>query len=374
MVQVPSLALAQAQDSTPWTLASMDANFLIEGASNTLPVMALGKSDWPRYYTPSSKMAHAWQSIRFDLNATMASGWQIGYVVRSEASLHANSDTVAMAALIENNKDPANAQKFNIDLQSKAWRGQGFALASPWRALDEAENFRIKGEWQLLSLEHFKTQSAWGSIDYLANNAYDFNAYMSQNNRATTPAFGERPDASGWGTSLSLSMRYDYDLKSHLAFDGKDLLSQLNWHLIHQDTSLNSQQKVTFTDGSIDFTPMVTGKYKAINAKERMDRDMKFRWAFASLNGSEAWHKGQWVVDYRQRSQVNQYWLGWATGDFHSLKRNASSTHYKLSVDPISKAVRAELAYGGLRLLAGGDSFGRDAKQKVFSVGWVQAF
>jgi hypothetical protein len=346
----------------------------IEGASNTLPVMALGKPSWPGLYSPRDEHAHAWQSMRFDLGLSTRDGWQVGYLARYEASLHANSDTVDIAALIEKGQDPSGARKFNVDLNSKTWSGQGLSVETPWLKLSTHDNIKYRAQWQLLSLERLNTRTASGWIDYTADKAYEFNVGSDHNSNKKTSQFSQAPDARGWGTSLSLSLRYDYDSASHIAFQGQDLLSQLNWRLLNEQANLNSRQKITFTDGSVDFTPMVSGRYQNITVKEKIDPDIRLRWARSVATDTKTFGNGQAVFDYRSRSNVSQYWVGWATINFHDIGFSNKTPQYKVSADALQKALRFELRYDKSFLVVGGDRFGQDAKQKIFQLGWRTNF
>lgn len=351
-----------------------ETSLRVEGASTTLPVMALGKSNWPDLYQSTNQYAHAWQSLRFDLGVTTKEGWQIGYLARYEASLHANHDTVAIAALIEKERDPMAAQKFNVDLNSKTWRGEGLSLTTPWRNLTASERVKYKAQGQLLSLQSFNTKSASGWIDYTADQSYDFNVSSNQNSHKKTSQFGQAPNANGWGTSLSLSLRYDYDAGSHIEFQGHDLISQLNWRLLNEQSTLNSKQKITFTDGSVDFTPMVSGRYQSIVAKDRIDPDIRLRWAKATATHSKMLGDGQLVLDYRNHSSISQYWVGWASQSYHDIGVAPKSVQYKVSADALNKAVRMEWRFNNAFMAIGGDRFGQDAKQKIFQLGWRSYF
>lgn len=339
-----------------------------ESASNTLPMTELGSKNWPNYYTPSSKNAKAWKSTSAETNLEHSSGWAVGGIIRSEASLNISPDLVDAMALADLRTDPQTTRRFQLQAQTKSWAGRGVQIKTPWQTLGTTTSWkgRIQGQW----LEATKLRQATGEgvINYSPTSGYLSDVSYSKNYASTKGYFLSPPDNKGVAGSLSFFARKELENQDFMDVELIDFASLIKWNLVRENASLNNLSSPDIPQG-------IQGVRKNIQFKERMDKTYKVRWAQSFPNHQSFIGQGRWILEANHRSDLTQAWLGWGTGNF-SFDPRRPSKGWAMSVahDPLLGGSRLIVTNWGGYLQFASDKFSKQSHIHSIQIGWGTHF
>jgi hypothetical protein len=357
--------LANAQSDIDW---KFNALLKDDAASNTLPITRLGADDWPNYYRPTQKDAKAWRSFSFEVNATHPSGWLVGSVIRSEASLTASAGAVDAAALAAQKTDPIGNKNLQLHADSKAWSGRGLQVKTPWHRLDDAKEWSTRLQMQWLELTKFREASINGVIDYTPSSGYLSNLNYIKNCNSTNNNFLSPSASHGAGFSGSLYFRKDLGLQDYLDIELLDVLSRLKWNLVNETASLNTTISDTVPHG-------IEGIQKNILLQRRMDPMYKVRWGTSFPHSEGVLGAGRWGMELNSRNDLHQAWLGWSTNNFSYDSRYISPEWaISLAHDPVLGGTRVALTQLGFYLQYETDHLSKDAHIRSLQLGWRSSF
>lgn len=327
MAQVP--AVNQASPAPSFWVINVSTE--IVGMGQGLPVFALQRDDWPRYRTDSGAVARAFQSTRFTLSATHSSGWQIGTLLRTEASLEASRDAVDLAALNANRADPPTRRDFDIHAIGQGWQAAGIVVGTPWLSLDAQKLWQGQVQLQLMTLRQLRTDAISGFTNYHGGGSYDF-ALQSQRSRDDLAApFLQPSDSAGRAASVSFAVTAKPTDNWKLQLRAEDLLSLLDWpSLGTESATLNTRVLGSVSDGTLNYAPLIAGR----NTLERGQGRMGARWVADLVWSPRIW-RDSGGVSFRAERKLGlaQYWLGW-----DQAAQQAGGLTWRLEIEPTVRA------------------------------------
>ena len=301
------------------------------GMGQGLPVFALQRDDWPRYRTGSGAVARAFQSSRFTLSATHTSGWKIGTLLRTEASLEASRDTVDLATFNANGADPPTPRDFGIHAIGQGWQAAGIVVGTPWLALDAQKRWQGQVQLQLMTLRQLRTDAVSGFANYQGGGSYDF-ALQSQRSRDDLAApFLQPSDSAGRAASVSFALKARPTDNWKLQLRAEDLLSLLDWpSLGTESATLNTRVLGRASDGTLNYAPLIVGR----NTLERGQGRIGARWVADLVWSPRIWRESGGASFRAERKLgLAQYWLGW-----DQAAQQAGGLTWRLEIEPTIRA------------------------------------
>lgn len=348
-----------------WTVS---ANASDEAIGQGLPVLALGRDDWPNYRSKESSQPRAWRSLQAELGATHPSGWRVGALIRAEAWLQASPDTVTVAAMDALNARPQTASSYNLYGRSLGWQGQGMRVGTPWLKLDAARRWHWQADAQLLRLKRFRTVALSGNMDYQNSDVYDFHVHGQRANPTITDPFLPASGSAGLGASLSLAVQGEPAPGWRVQLRANDLLSRLDWPELATDTMvLDSQVSSRAPDGSLDYGPLVKGQKTLTHVTRRIGVhwQAKASWSAFSASGQS----GALTLQAERKAGIDQYWLGWDSGE---SGRNELRWH--VAVEPLRRVASLGLNWQGWQVFLASDGKRTDSQFRYLRLGWQGDF
>lgn len=354
---------AYATTHSGWAL-SIEARD--EAQSNLLPVLMLGHSGWSRHLTTNTADTFAWRSWQLGSHATHDSGWSLGYLVRGEAELSANSEAVKVAALLDQKADPASATSFALSAQQKIWQGRGLQLLTPDMRISDTTSLALRFQW--LELSRFDTGQIRGITRYLGNGEYDFDLTGNRTGTRIQSPFLDSPSARGWGGSIGFTFITKPHPRLQATLQARDVFSTLRWRTGHEQSTLNSNIQSRDAQGYLNYAAAVNGQSEIRQSNDKMTADWRadMSWQLQSSDTNAA--KGHLTFEAQQKAHLQQYWLGWASQRLHSL--TSDLTAWRVATAPASRALMAEIQHKGWHLTWRGDSFHETARLRSLYAGW----
>jgi hypothetical protein len=367
---LPSLAqtLSASEPPTPrapWTLSATASEASI---GQGLPVLALDRDDWPSYRSKESSHPRAWRSLQAELSATHPSGWRIGALARAEAWLQASPDAVTVAALEALDARPQIASRYDLNARSQSWQGQGIRAGTPWLKLDAAQRWHWQADVQLLRLKRLRTVELSGNLSYQSNDVYDFDLRSQRSNPRITGPFLPLSGGSGLGASLSVAVQGEPAAGWHVQLRADDLLSRLDWRDLATDSAtLNSQVTSRAPDGSLDYAPLIQGQKSLMHIKRRIGVHWQAKASWSAFRASG--QPGAVTLQAERKAGLNQYWLGWDSGDAGQNK-----LRWSVAVEPVRRVASLGLTWHGWQALLATDGKGADSQFRQLRLGWQGDF
>jgi hypothetical protein len=352
---------ACAQDRSAWQYGLF---IKTDSASNTLPITALGSDSWPNYYSPSTKDAKAWQSVSAEMLIEHTSGWQLGGIVRSEASLAASSGLVDAMALAALRSSPATARNFQLQVQTKSWAGQGLQTKTPWLNIDESKTWSARLQAQWLQLSKLREASGAGVINYSPSNGYVTDLNYVKNYNSSSNSFLSPVDSTGVGRSMSVFLKKDLTNQDFFEIELIDVISQLQWNMVGETGGLN-----TMVTGDIPHG--VEGGQKNILFKQRMDPTYRVRWGTSFPYSDNLLMHGRWLMEVDRRNDLNQAWFGWSTQNFsYDQSRASQGWGMSLTHDVVLGGTKLALTKSGGYIQYATDKLGQEAHVHSVQLGF----
>jgi hypothetical protein len=354
---------AHATTQSGWTL-NFDARD--EAQSNRLPVLMLGKPGWSQHHVNTNSDAYAWRSWHLGSNATHDSGWSLGYLVRGEAELSANSDAVKVAALMDQKTDPASVSSYALSAQQKIWQGRGLQIQTPDVRISSTTLLALRFQW--LELSRFDTGQLRGITNYLGSGEYDFDLTSTRTGYRLQSPFLDSPAAHGWGGSIGFALNATPHPRLQATLQARDLVSILRWRTGHEQSTLNSNIQSRDAQGYLNYAAAVNGQREVRHWNDRMTADWRadMSWQLQSTESNSV--KGHITLEAQQKAHLQQYWLGWASQRLHS--RASDLPAWRMATAPASRALMAEIQHQGWHLTWRGDSFHETARLRSLYAGW----
>jgi hypothetical protein len=370
LLSLPTLAQdlpssASETSRSPWTLSATASE---ESIGQGLPVLALGRDDWPSYRSGQSSHPRAWRSLQAELSATHPSGWRISTLARAEAWLRASPDAVTTAALEATKSEPETGRPYELNASSQSWQGQGVRVGTPWMQLDAPARWHWQADVQLLRLQRLRTIDLSGNVSYLGGNAYDFKLRSQRFNPGITDTFLPPSGSSGLGSSLSVALQGEPAVGWQVHLRADDLLSRLDWPDMASDTALlNSQVTSCALDGSLDYAPLIKGQKALMHIRRRIGVHWQAKASWSAFAASS--QPGMVTLRADRKAGLSQYWLGWDSGDagYNRLRWN-------MALEPVRRVASLGLAWGGWHALLATDGKGIKSEFRYLRLGWQGKF
>lgn len=350
---------------TPWTVSASASD---DAIGQGLPVLALGRDDWPNYRTKESSQPRAWRSLQAELGATHPSGWRVGALIRADAWLQASPDTVTIAAMDALNARPQTASSYTLYGRSLGWQGQGMRVGTPWLKLDTEQRWHWQADAQLLRLKRFRTVDLSGNMSYQSSDVYDFNVHGQRSNPTITDPFLPASGNAGLGASLSLAVQGEPAPGWQVQLRANDLLSRLDWPELATDTMvLDSQVSSRAPDGSLDYGPLVKGQKTLMHVTRRIGVhwQAKASWSAFAASGQP----GALTLQAERKAGIDQYWLGWDSGE-----SSRSKLHWRVAVEPLRRVASLGLDWQGWQVFLASDGKGAESQFRSVRLGWRGEF
>lgn len=329
-----------------------------------LPVQALDKSNWFQGLRGIEHPSRAAQRVEGGVRATHPSGWQFGWVGRSQVTLLASGDAVELAALNASGQDPANGRVLSIQAQTLGWTGQGLSVATPWWPVASkwGVKARVQGQWmQLSKLRH---NSLAGQVAYQGGGAYDARLQTDRVGAQMTGPFLAASDAHGWGAGLSLGLSAEPAEGWKVALRADDLWSRLAWGRLARETSvLNTQVTTRAADGTLDFAPLVKGQH----IQSTVSAAMGARWSLSAARAvnADAPQWGRWSARWTRWAGMDERWLTWFS------RATPQGVQWQLAAEPWRRAWSGGAQWRGLVLSVASDgSPGASTAYRAWSLSW----
>ena len=364
-VNSPAESLSVKSPQALWTLSTTASE---ESVGHGLPVLALGRSDWPAYQSDPVGRPGAWRSIRAELGAISPGGWRMAGLVRYEASLDASPDSVALAAQEAGQTRPAAARHFAVSLHSQGWQGHGIKLGTPWFKLGSAGLWELQADAQLLRLRQLKFFDLSGVANYqgAGTGGYDFNLQSERANAGITGPFLAPSGRTGLGASLSVALQGEPAPGWRLQMRADDLLSHLQVPDLATDSAvLNSQVTSRAPDGSLDYGPVVKGKKELQRVTRKVGAHWQAKVSWRPLNASA----DMATLRLDRKARIDQVWLGWESGDT-ALAR----FQWRLELEPLRRAIGAGVMWGGWKAALATDGKGTGSQLRALRLGYQVTF
>ena len=328
-----------------------------------LPVLALGGGDWPQRLTAGSGEARAAQRIEAKWLAYHPSGWRLGAVARSQASVNASPSSLALAQALDSKAYPAGDTTFGLSAQHVGWRGRGVEVGIPWQAIGDG-GWQWTADAQWLQLTDLRTTRIEGLANYVAaGNGYDFDVSADRSNPRITGPFLGAAGSAGTGVSLSLGIKGHIRPDWFLTVRAYDVASRLQWDRMAQDRlRLNTQVTRLRPDGLLDYDPAVIGLQSVGAVATRMGPrwDSQLTWQFSPAAAVST----RWV----RAADMDELWLGW------DATWPGSTIDVYLGYEGLRQAVATRLAWRGLYLSLATDGRGAKAEYRQIALGWHLRF
>lgn len=350
---------------TPWTVS---ATLSEESIGEGLPVLALDRPDWPSFRSGHVTNPRALRSIRAELMAANPGGWRLAALVRAEAWLDASDDTVTLAALNATNSRPDTTRSFSLNARGQSWQGRGIRVGTPWLKLDAAERWHWQADTQLLQLQQLRLIELSGDLQYRGGDVFDFNAHSQRSGSNITGPFLPPSGNSGLGSSLSVALQGEPAPGWRLQLRADDLLSRLQWLDLATDTALlNSQVTSRAPDGSLDYAPLIQGKKALQPIKSRIGVHWQAKASWSAFES--AGQAGAVTLRADRKANINQYWLGWDSGD-----AGRNRLHWSAEIEPLRRASSLGLVWHGWHALLATDGKGTGSQFRSLRIGWQTDF
>lgn len=361
-------SVAQALDTDTAANWTAGALYTEESVGLGLPVLALDRADWPSYRSGEPVHAHAWRSIRAELNATHSTGWRMAALARTEAWIDASADAVSLAAYEATRTDPKIAQKYSPEAHSQGWQGAGIMLGTPWFTLDQAGRWRWQVNGELLQLQKLRTAEVAGTVVYQGGGAYEFDLSSQRANTSISGPYLAPSGATGIGATFSLALQGQPAEGWLVQLRADDLASQLYWSDLATDTNtLNSQVISRTPDGYLEYGPLIKGKKELLQTKRRIGVNWQARIAWAPFE-----HNGQLgsaTLRASRKAGINQTWIGW-----EGSNAGRASPQWRVEFEPSMYAAKAELFWGGWQISVASDVKGLATQYRQLGLGWQTDF
>ena len=355
------LASNDADKESVWVLSAEAEDVAI---GRGLPVLALGRPDWPNYRLEHSGIHRAMRSLRAELIATNPAGWRFATLARSEAWIEASEDAVTVAALEVNHADPASPRSFRLAARSQSWQGLGLKMGTPWWSIGDAGVWRWQADAQLFRLKQLRTAAIAGDASYRGAGVYDFNLQSERANENIKGRFLPASGSNGMGASLSLALAGEPVPGLQIALRADDLFSRLQWKNLATDANvLNSQVTSRAADGSLDYAALLRGRKTLATRNERIGAhwQAKMSWQLSSLGK----YPGAMTLRADDQAGIRQYWLGW-----ENSPANKASMRWVLELEPQLHALSAGWSWGNWRAALATDGKGKGTEYRRVSVSW----
>lgn len=363
MAQVPAVHQAGPAPG-PWII---NASSEVVGMGQGLPVFALQRGDWPHYRTGTGAVARAFRSTRFTLSATHSSGWQIGTLLRTEASLEASRDAVGLAALNANGADPPTPRNFSVHAVGQGWQAAGIVVGTPRLALDAQNRWHGQVQLQLLTLRQLRTDAISGFANYQGGGSYDF-ALESQRSRDDLAApFLQPSDSAGRAASVSFALTATPTDNWKLQLRAEDLLSLLDWpSLGTESATLNTRVLSRVSDGTLNYAPLIAGR----NTLERGQGRIGARWVVDLVWSPRIWRDGGGASFRAERKLgLAQYWWGW-----DQAAQQAGGLTWRLEIEPTVRAVSITSSWRNWEGALATDGRGAGSELTQLRLAWRSRF
>lgn len=333
--------------------------------SDALPLSAWGDDDWRQLQPRSGRnLAYIDEQLRLQRRS---GAWTLGLVARSQATLVAGQQTLALAALLAQGRQPTLAQHWAVDMRLRGFSGAGLSLGLASAAGDrwaQALSATTGGQWQaslsaeLLALGRWRERQLSGSATHAGGAAggYGFALQSDERDDQLSTPFQQAFARRGSGLLLGAALQWqgaDWSARASLQDGG-----WLHWRgLPRQQLALDTATLGFDADGFLQYQPLLTGQ----NSQRGQTRWQPWAGTLAlqhqfggagslelrlrQLPGAPLLPALQW----RQRSGALQWGLGWQLHE-----RRAS----------------VDLAWGGWTLRAGADRLGAGAHSRQLALGW----
>ncbi len=350
--------LARASEpETAWsTRVSVETHSVAQG----LPVLALDRDDWHKLITIGPDMARATQRVGAFWEVEHPSGWRLGAVARSQASVVASPGALALAQAGAG--DTVDAQ-FDLSASYLGWRGRGLTLGLPWQSLDKgAWTWTADVQWlQLTDLRH--TQLGGVAQYQAASQTYGFDVTADRASRGITGPFLGGSDVTGTGYSVSWAAKGRISPGLTVSLKAEDVWSRLRWgRLARERLHLNTQVVRRRADGFLDYAPAISGQQsvQALSARMGARGDARLVWQYAPTSTVSArWHR---------LAGMDEFWLGWSTA------WPDSSLGLQLGWETVRQAAAAKLTWHGFYVDMGSDGRGTLSEYRQVGLGWTKRF
>lgn len=369
-----SVTLSAHADDSPLLSPSASLRWQVGvAASETavgqgLPVLALTEDDWPRYGYDDKRSGKAWRSVRAEVYAIHPDGWQVAAIARADAWVQGNADAVAIAAVTALKSDLTEQRVYQAQARALGFSGQGIKLGTPWLALlpwVPASSWQWQADVQILQLSRLRQDDASGTVQYQGGSAYAINARAERYNTGITGPFLASPGTAGQGAALSLAVQGMLAPGLHLALRGDDVASQLRWSDMTGEVSvLNSQVTSRAPDGTLDYAPVIQGQQTRQLLRTRIGPHWQVKASWTPVQPMPAGVTGTLRLDYK--AGISQVWLG------AQSPQAPQKLHWALALEPLKKALGAELQWRGLQLALYTDGKGQSSQFRRMSIRWNQ--
>ncbi|MDP3423776.1 MAG: hypothetical protein Q8S32_08440 [Burkholderiaceae bacterium] len=323
-----------------------------------LPVLALDRDGWQHLVSVGSGTARAAQRVSAAWEVEHPSGWRLGVVARSQASVSASPGALALAQAVAGDSLPTADTDYPLAVSHMGWRGRGLALGLPWQALASSTwQWTADAQWlQLTDMRHTRID---GSGRYqVASQAYGFDVHADRASRGIAGPFLGASGTTGEGYSVSFALKGH--ISPQLAFSVKadDVLSRLTWNrLAREQLRLNTQVTVRRPDGFLDYAPAISGQQSLQNLSTRVGAryDTRLTWQYAPTSAVLArWHR---------LAGMDELWLGWGTA------WPDSSLGLQLGLETVRRALAAKVTWHGFYADLGTDFRGSESEYRQITLG-----
>jgi hypothetical protein len=296
-----------APTADDWTVYS---DLLVWQASDAVPVDQL-EDRWTAY-SPRAGRNTALMRNRIAAGIEK-NGWRVGLELRQDAWLTTDRETLDTYYLYQGKQKPAAQASFALQAQYFSWRAQGLRIGRTFdgpRIAGRPSTIELSGA--VYGKQRLRERSVSGTLDYMQNDGYSFDArHVDTNSRMTYPFMGDAPSASGAGLSLAATVPLAESWTLRVQAD--DLASRLRWKRMPVNTeSLSSNSTSYDENGYLNYRPLLSGQ------KRQLDRSFRIpRYTAAALDYRDHdWSAGVQVARYADETIPTlslSRRLGWLT-------------------------------------------------------------
>ncbi|MDE2395924.1 MAG: hypothetical protein KGM91_10845 [Burkholderiales bacterium] len=272
-------------ESPGWTLGAEASDF---EASDATPARALS-GDWKRY-SPRRGRNVALQSARLQLGAARA-GWEFAAVLRSDVLISGTRSAFDLVHDFKQHLAPAEGSRFDLGTEARGavWAGLRVAHSwALWSSAQEQPRLLLTGAATLLSARRAEKIDTAGSASWSAAAGYTLQASgLRLQSFRSFSGFGNA-GATGAGYSVDVGLLWRPGAGSFVNLSAVDLLSSLRiGNVATQRLGANSSTRSQNPDGSIDYQPLLSGRYSAetLSLKLAPKWSAIAGWAFAGERG-----------------------------------------------------------------------------------------
>lgn len=223
--------------------------------NDALMLSVPGDDSWRRL-APRSGLNLAYHDDEARLSRRQG-GWTWSLLARNHATLVAGQQTLALAALIANRRQPAADAQWQADVHLRAFAGAGLAIGNT-RAL--APGWQVHWEAQALALSRWRARDLAGPVRYgAAAGQYQFDLQSQElDNRLRSP-FLQGSASQGAGLLLAGGLAWEGGgtwARARLRDGG-----WLRWRgLPQQQATLDTATEALDADGFLIYKPLVVGR------------------------------------------------------------------------------------------------------------------